>query len=331
MKNPLDRQIIMACGMILTSLFASTVLASSHVTDFVAADPFILNVDGVFHLITTNNGGRNIPMRTSRDLEHWVLVGDVMPQLPAWAEKGFTWAPEIIHYEDLYWLFYTGRAKDTELPCIGLAWARQITGPYFGDPRPLLCADGLGGAIDPSPLLEDGGMFLLWKANGNRLKLPSKIMLSEVDLVERRILGQPTPLIGNSDDWEGISVEAPTLFRFQGLYYLFYSGSMFHTPRYAIGYAVSQSLRGPYMKHADNPIVVSNEERVAPGHQSIFADNDGKLWIAFHAYPRRIKGSKRTTDFALLGTPVRDARLVREKNWVVVYPALVNSAEQMGN
>ena len=53
---------------------------------------------------------------------------------------------------------------------------------------------------------------------------------------------------------EGVLVEAPTLWKHDGKYYLFYSANAYNNPRYAMGYAVSDNLLGPYRK-APQPLL----------------------------------------------------------------------------
>ena len=43
-------------------------------------------------------------------------------------------------------------------------------------------------------------------------------------------------------------VEAPFIWSRNGKYYLFYSANSYEDGRYALGYAVSDSLEGPYTK-----------------------------------------------------------------------------------
>lgn len=311
---------VAAWAIVFFAGFADADNVAEIVFDEPSADPFVLPAGPVTYLFTTNSRRGNVPAYRSLDLLHWTALADAMPSLPRWAKKGFTWAPEIVRYADRYWLFYTARAQSTTLPCIGLASAERPEGPYH-DPaeEPLLCMDEAGGAIDASPYLEGETLYLLWKANGNRLKIKTKIMLARIDPVERKLLGVPAVLIENDMPWEGISVEAPTLIRHNGQYHLFYSGAMFHSARYAVGYAIADTIDGPYRKCHDNPILASSGPRVAPGHQAIFRHRDGQYWIAYHAYPGAIKGEKRTTRLARLKQPERRGAGC-DDSWTILAP-----------
>lgn len=263
-----------------------------------AADPFVFqDGDAGYFLFTTNAKGRNVPTYRSSDLSTWSRVGDVMPQLAPWAEKGATWAPEVLKVDSTYALFYAARKRGKRGHCVGVAFSDQVTGPYLDHAeQPLVCQDAIGGAIDPSPFRDsDGQLYLTWKNDGNALRQRTWIWISALTPDAAALVGDVKPLLVNSEPWEGRCIEAPSLEKRGDKYYLFYSGSMFNTRRYAVGYASSDSVFGPFEKHADNPILRTTGDLVAPGHQDVFVDKDGHYWIAFHAYPGRIKGTKRYT------------------------------------
>ena len=51
-------------------------------------------------------------------------------------------------------------------------------------------------------------------------------------------------MISNDQPWEGGVVEAPFMWQQDGRYYLFYSGNMYGTPEYGVGYAVADCPEG---------------------------------------------------------------------------------------
>ncbi len=76
-------------------------------------------------------------------------------------------------------------------------------------------------------------------------------------------------------------------------YYLFYSANWWESPNYGIlfGYAICDTPRGPCSKKTlDGPLVKSGGEALGPGGQEIFADAQGKLWMAYHARTAPIVG-----------------------------------------
>jgi beta-xylosidase len=79
-------------------------------------------------------------------------------------------------------------------------------------------------------------------------------------------------------------VEAPTIYHRDGTYYLFFSANDYGSIDYAVGYATSASLTGPYQDAAENPILATAGRAIGPGHQSLIEDRDGDLWMVYHAW-----------------------------------------------
>ncbi len=67
----------------------------------------------------------------------------------------------------------------------------------------------------------------------------------------------------NDERWEGNVVEAPTIHFLDGTYYLFYSANDYAGVPYAVGYATSTALTGPYEDAPENPIL-STVQRAGP-------------------------------------------------------------------
>lgn len=267
-----------------------------------SADPFVFKNSTSpyyypYYLFTTNTNNMQIPIYRSFDFKQWTLIGDAMPVMPAWARKGFTWAPEVIEINGQYVIYYSARHKKLDTECLGSATSSRVDGPYTDNSsEPLICQVELGGSIDPSPFKdEDGNLYLLWKNDGNKLKVKTQIWIGALNKDGRVFKEQPSSLLVNDRPWEGINIEAPTLIKHNKKYYLFYSGAMFNSPRYAVGYAESVNLKGPYIKYNNNPILKTGKGVLAPGHQSIFRDHNNEYWMAFHTYNGRIKGGRRST------------------------------------
>lgn len=256
------------------------------VLDINFPDPFILRVGNTYHAYATNGGGSNVQYAESRDLIHWTEGKDALPTLPDWALPGLTWAPEVAHLGGQYQLYYTTHDIASDRQCIGVAVSRTPAGPFVPVGNgPIVCQDRLGGSIDPSPFVDGNGRaYLLWKNDGNCCNLPTRLYIQRLSEDGLSLMGQPTALIQNDQPWEGRVVEAPTLHHQGGLYYLLYSGGPYDSDGYAVGYATSQHLTGPYRKAAVNPLLNSRGEVAGPGHQSVFADASGQTWLVYHAW-----------------------------------------------
>lgn len=178
-------------------------------------------------------------------------------QGPAWAIGDF-WAPEIRQVGDHYTLYYTARNSDGWL-AIGAATAATPEGPYTDSGKPLITAPGTG-VIDPTFFRDDNGRtYLFWKVDGNAVDKPSVIMGSELAADGTSLIGPRVPLLQNDQAWESKVVEAPSVVKHNGSYYLFFSGNYYGGAGYATGVARSASPLGPYSKDPANPILHRND------------------------------------------------------------------------
>ena len=271
-------------------------------------DPFILQEGDTFYAYATNSSGRNISLASSTDLVHWDLLGDAMPALPKWAKltSGLTWAPEVMKIGDKYLMYYTSRDKASDKQCVGVAVSDKSQGKFKDtNEEPLVCQSEQGGTIDSSPFRdEDGTLYLYYKNDGNCCGLPTYIYVQEMALDGLSLLGEPVQLIHNDQPWEAHVIEAPTMFRHDGKYYLFYSANDYGGVPYAVGYAICDSPLGPCQKAAENPILKSDVEDqknlvIGPGHQTLFQLGD-QTWIFYHAWQMRPGGFRGDSRFVWL-------------------------------
>ena len=299
--------------------------AVAPVIDANFADPDVLLVNGTYHAYATNSNGQNIQHQTSKDLVHWTPRSDVLPVLGDWvgpcsfAPGGATdhcvWAPEVTAVAGGYALYYTARDQLAARQCIGLALSRSPNGPFVPvGHAPLVCPDGqrsttdLGGAIDASTYRENGRLYLLWKADGNCCALPATIFVQPLSPDGRTLDGPPTALITNDQRFEGAVVEAPTLMKHHGTYYLFYSANDFGGGNYRTGYATATAITGPYTK-SDTELMSTDLFHgtvIGPGGQDVVTNRDGSTSIVFHGWDptysyRAMYASK--LDFSATGQP----------------------------
>jgi beta-xylosidase len=285
-------------------------------TDF--PDPFILPHDGQFYAFATNATElrANVQMARSPDLRNWTSIErngrlhDAMPVLPAWAEPGRTWAPEVMQIGGRYILYFTARERKSGLQCVGVAVSQKALGPYVSvSPEPLVCQRDQGGTIDPSPFRDrNGQLYLYYKNDGNNPAIlkPSRIWAQPLSADGLSLIRRPTPLIGNTLKWEWRVVESPSMTRSaDGSYVLFFSANHFgwekdqRLSNYAIGYAICRGPEGPCVKAKENPILKSFYGRrrgclSGPGHQTVL-ETGGRQYLVFHAWsatPRCLPANK---------------------------------------
>jgi hypothetical protein len=223
------------------------------------------------------------PILYSPDLRHWRQVGSVLSERPRWAAGDF-WAPEFQRRGKRVLVYYSALSRGGRR-CIAVASSMRVRGPYR-DHGPLACSRI--GDIDPLPAVDEyGADWLIWKRNGNAYRLPTPIVAAPLAPGGLALNGLPRELFRGDAAWERDLVEAPTLLRRDGLFYLIYSGAGCCGPRctYETGVVRSASLLGPWEKRPE-PLLRANPVFRCPGHASVFPGPDGAPLLAYHAYSR---------------------------------------------
>jgi beta-xylosidase len=252
-------------------------------------DPSVLHAGDAYYAYATNGSGANVQRAKSTDLVHWQMLGDAMPSLPSWAQLGgsFVWAPEVIPVADHYVMYYTARDTASDKQCVGVAVGATPDG-HFKDSNdhPLVCQADLGGTIDPSPFRDGDKLYLYFKNDGNCCGITTRIYAQELSADGLQLQGTPTALIENNEFWEGQVIEAPTMFKHDTGYYLFFSANDYAGANYAVGYATCDTPTGPCTQAAENPILKSQMTEplvIGPGHQALLQVGD-QTWIIYHSW-----------------------------------------------
>lgn len=256
------------------------------------ADPDVLKVGDSYYAYATNSAGKNIQVARSSDLVSWEVLDDALPIQPDWAALNFglIWAPEVTSWDGkTFVMYFVARDTASDKQCIGVATSQQPAGPFAGvGGKPLICQTDQGGSIDASAFAdEDGQRYLLWKNDGNCCGLDTWLYIQPVSADGLTLSGEPTKLIKQDQAWEGLLVEAPTLWKHGGKYFLFYSANSYAGGDYAIGYAVADAPTGPYTKPTRQPLLASNYDSgvaTGPGGQDVVADADGDTWLMYHTW-----------------------------------------------
>jgi beta-xylosidase len=261
-------------------------------------DPFVLREQDTYYAYATTDAAQHLQLASSPDLVTWTTLPDPLPKLAAWS-SGDTWAPEVMKTSAGFVLYYTAHAPDLKRPdgngsqCITLAVSAKPEGPFVdSSAKPLVCQEDLGGSIDATPFMDaDGSRYLIWKNDGNCCGLKTRFSIQPLSDDGLKLTGKATDMgVVNDEPWEGGLIEAPTLILKDGTYYLFFSGNGYDTEFYAVGYATSKTVLGPYVDAVENPILASAWKRPVtsrargPGHQSVVAAKDGQLWMTYHAW-----------------------------------------------
>jgi len=233
------------------------------------------------------------------------MLSDAMPALPKWAKLGgsYVWAPEVMKIGSKYVMYYTARDKTSDRQCVGVATSDKPDGKFMDtNAQPFVCQSDEGGTIDPSPFRDGDKLYLYFKNDGNCCNKPTYLYVQELTPDGLSLVGEPARLIRNDHAWEGGVVEAPTMWKHDGKYYLFFSANNYSGFDYAVGYATCDSPTGPCEQAAENPILQSHRTLplvIGPGHQTIVEVN-GKDWLVYHAWEVTSAGTRGNRRFMWL-------------------------------
>jgi len=259
-------------------------------------DPDVLKIENKYYLYGTSIPGVGFKTWESDDLVHWEEKGIAFSKFAEgnqWGKKDF-WAPEVIYYQDKYYMVYSARASDGRLK-IALAVSDSPLGLFVNIKAPLF--DNGFSNIDGHIFVDKNGtpyLFYVRDCSENIIdaKHVSQIYVQEMSKDLLNLKGEPILAIQPSQNWEGLEDdwqwnEGPFVIQNESIYYLLYSANYFGSPDYAIGYATSSSPLGPWTKHEGNPIL-SKDLSIGvsgPGHCSITESPDGsELFIVYHTH-----------------------------------------------
>jgi beta-xylosidase len=274
-----------------TNTFKNPVIQS----DF--PDPDIIQVGNMYYAYATNANGKNVQVARSNDMVHWDLLSDAMPALPSWAQPGgsYVWAPSVIRLSGKYVMYYTARDMQSDKQCVGVAVSDKPEGKFKDhSDHALVCQSGEGGTIDPSPLLDNGKLYLYFKNDGNCCGLTTYLYEQQLSSDGLHVINKPTRLVSNDKSWEGRVVEAPDMFVHNGKYYLFFSANDYSGVNYAVGYATCQTAAGPCQEAAENPIVASQTTQplvIGPGGETLIQVGN-QTWMVYHAWNVNADGTQ---------------------------------------
>lgn len=249
------------------------------------ADPFVLADGEDLYLYSTNTFTEHVPVLAATTGEVAVEVGDALPELPAWTEPGWVWAPSVLRTADGYVLYYTSRHSASGRQCVGAAFSTSPTGPFtpHGD-EPLVCQLEFGGTIDASPFVAASGRkWLLYKNDGNCCDIMTAIWSQELTADGLGFIGEGVPLLLRTEDWEGDLIEGPSMVEVDGRHWLLYSANDWNSEQYATGIAECESPAGPCTKRP-RPWLSSHGSAAGPGGAEQFVDSAGRHWVVYHAW-----------------------------------------------
>ncbi len=248
--------------------------------------------------------GSRIASRRSKDLVEWQAGPRVFASPPAWTTKavpgnrGYFWAPDVIHLKDRYLLYYSVSRWSTKTSAIGLA-----TNPTLDPAEPdyrwtdhgIVIRSGDRddfNAIDPAVAQDQPGN--LWLVFGS---FWSGIKLIQLDPATGIRITPDSPI--HSLAYHE-SIEAPFIYHHKGCYYLFVNWGLCCrgvNSTYNIRIGRSADITGLYIdKNGVNMLAEGGSlfletkgQFIGPGHAGIFSQGE-KHWLSYHYYDGSRRG-----------------------------------------
>lgn len=294
------------------------------------ADPSIIynDEDGYYYMYMTSDelGCAGFNVYRSKQLNYWEqLAPAFIPDPYSWGLSSL-WAPNIIKIGDLYYLYYSAFNHTTKQKGMSVAVSSSPAGPFHeyegfdANGRTITRNDQIFNwgfpAIDAAPFIDTDGQLYLYfsKDQVNRISSCYGVkMIDPVtpDMSTLKELAVPGKVNVNAESldltWElkssgGRWNEAPTMLKIDNTYYLTYSANYFEHTSYGVGYAMSNSPLGDFVKpnnyENENLLLgVDPLEQMSawdlmsgPGHHCFFYAGD-ELMIGYHAHTDRIYGA----------------------------------------
>ena len=296
------------------------------------ADPHIVDGEnGYLYIFATNRIGLR-----SQDGCNWEIFSNNVINRPTWGDqyvkdhygdKAATpgvWAPDVMKVKDK-WIYYYSLSGWGSPVGIGYAVADNIEGPYEDKGKLFTCEEvGIENCIDAALFREGEDMYIICgsfrgiylmelTSDGQSLYEDKYIEDKFAYAKENKVL-----VAGYAGNWDGSTYEGAYLTKKGEYYYLFGSAGTCcegQNSTYSVFVGRSKNIEGPYVGKDGKAMTQSikgntygelvlwsgapGSERnaIAPGHNSIYVDNEGEWWIYYHAY---VKADKYKTRHLLL-------------------------------
>ncbi len=220
-----------------------------------------------------------------------------LPSPPSWETPGTQTSPGVFSWDGQWLMYYDaatdGRPGDSGADCLSVASAATLTpsDPVFTDTStgPLLCKPALGGAIDPSPFVDQatGLAYLTWKSNDGGSSQPAKLWSQQLSPDGLSLVGAPHLLLTQDTaqfPWE-TTIEDPDMVQVGATYFLTFSAGTWDSANYGEAVATCDGPVGPCTQTETQPFLGSYTGAAGPGGGSFFQDANGNWYLAYAAWP----------------------------------------------
>ncbi len=261
----------------------------------------IVKCDGTYWVFGTGYG---IISKYSSNLVDWHNGPPVFTSTPTWTtnavgrNRGRFWAPDVIHLDGRYLLYYSVSSWGSRNSAIGLASNRNLnpqSPDYKWEDQGLVIQSSESGdfnTIDPCVMRDAGGR--LWLSFGSYW---SGIKLVELD--SKTGLRQSTNAPMHGLAWKE-AIEASCIHQQGDYYYLFVNWGQCcrgTNSTYNIRVGRSATITGPYLdregvdmlKGGGSLLLGTAGYHIGPGHAGILQEG-GTNWFSYHYYSGRQGG-----------------------------------------
>lgn len=254
-----------------------------------AKDPSVVRFGGRYLLYYSlrKPGSIGIGIAQSDDLTRWRKVGELDPAAE-YERKGVA-APAALVHEGKVHLFYQtygNGPKDALCHAVsedGLRFERNPTNPIFAPTG----GWNLGRAID-AELHIDGDTVFLYGATRDPEMKRQMLFVATAPVsggFNRESWTQrcDAPILKPELPWETNCIEAASVLKRNGRYFMFYAGGYNNDPQ-QIGVAVSDNGIA-WTRLSDEPLLPNGPEGAwnhsESGHPGVFVDDNGETWLFF--------------------------------------------------
>ncbi|MBR5538587.1 MAG: glycoside hydrolase family 43 protein [Clostridia bacterium] len=299
----MKKLLILALSLMLCTILMVAASAAEFVNPVApGADPFVLKDGDTYYLYATCGDAYGYRVFTSKNLVEWegagyCLLGEDVYQTPASDTYYGFWAPEIIKYEDTYYMIYTANHR------MGIASSDSPFGPFTND------TENTGFLVDMQTLdgnffIDNNGKVYLYfvtniakedpsvRLNGTIVPSGSNIWGCELDMETLTIKENTLKLLLKHQKGDENCVEGPFMIKNGNTYYLTFSSGGYTNVDYAVCCATSSSPLGTFTRYA-SPVLecddltktdVYGKHLYGTAHHCFTTAPSGELYIVYHAH-----------------------------------------------
>jgi predicted GH43/DUF377 family glycosyl hydrolase len=239
-----------------------------------------------------STGTWSIGIASSTDLEHWIKVGELQPD-GSYESKGMA-APCAKVIEGKIHLFYQTYGN-AEKDAICHAWSEDGINFTRNETNPVFAPTGnwnVGRAIDADVYIYKNQAYLYWASRDPEYKRQFLgVAVAPLKGGFRRESWQQLsqePLLQPELSWEMNCVEAPSVFRENDRWYMFYAGAYNHEGQ-QIGLATSDD-GVQWRRLSEVPVLakggIDDWNSWESGHPGVFIDPEsGRKWLFYQGNP----------------------------------------------